>query len=72
MILCIPLVLLSLPTTGEKVAFAAADPVKEEEIEERINQMYRIKDSKGEWLVYDLIYSNTRKSNSFFFDNILV
>jgi hypothetical protein len=50
----------------------AADPVKEEEIEERINQMYRIKDSKGEWLVYDLIYSNTRKSNSFFFDNILV
>jgi hypothetical protein len=46
-------------------ALVTADPVKNQEIEQRIHQMYRIKDAKGkEWLVYDsTLYGNTWEGN---------
>jgi hypothetical protein len=39
----------------EWLPLVTADPVKNQEIEQKISQLYRIKDSKGkEWLFYDI------------------
>jgi hypothetical protein len=47
-----------------------AGPVKDQEIQQKINQLYRTKDSKGkEWLFYDIIlYGKDWQGNTKSFD----
>jgi hypothetical protein len=47
-----------------------ADPVKDQEITQKITQLYRVKDAKGkEWLTYDIIlYGKDWQGNTKSFD----